>query len=134
MRTIGFAVILVLAAGCSKPASETSPISTNQVNAAMFNQAGAPTIQFSVPDMMCQESCAVRVKEILAEAPGAKDVIVDFDTKTATVAIEESRFDAQQALAALVDHHFDNSSLKDAATNTRPADAEATATLPAPVQ
>jgi copper chaperone CopZ len=78
----------------------------------VFNPAGAPIVQFSVPDMMCPESCAVKTKEILSKVPGAKDVIVDFETKTATVAIDEAKFDADVAIAALVDHGFDHSALK----------------------
>jgi len=65
--------------------------------------------------MMCPESCAVKVKEILSEQPGAKEVVVDFDSKTATVAIEEGKFDADAAIAALVDHGFDHSTLKSSA-------------------
>jgi hypothetical protein len=41
-------------------------------------------------------------------------VVVDFDTKTATVAIEDGAFDPQQAIAALVDHGFGQSQLKGA--------------------
>jgi copper chaperone CopZ len=78
----------------------------------VFNAEKAPTVEFSVPDMMCPEGCGVKVKEILAEQPGAKEVIVDFDSKTATVAIEEGKFDSQKAIAALVDHSFGQSTLK----------------------
>ena len=88
--------------GCSKTS-----------NSPEFNVAGAPTVQFNAPDMMCPEGCGVKVKEILSEQPGAKEVIVDFDAKTATVAIEDGgKFDANAAVAALVDHGFKNSSVK----------------------
>jgi copper chaperone CopZ len=72
-------------------------------------------VEFSVPDMMCTHSCAPAVKATLAKQPGVVDVVVDFDTKTATVAIDEDEFDSDQALAALVDKQFVNSSLKDIA-------------------
>jgi hypothetical protein len=49
-------------------------------------------------------------------------VIVDFDSKTATVAVEEGKFDSKQAIAALVDHGFEHAALKDGAT--APASAE----------
>jgi copper chaperone CopZ len=81
---------------------------------AAFNTAGAPTIEFSVPDMMCPEGCGAKVKEILAEQPGAKDVLVDFPSKTAKVAVDKDKFDAKQAVAALVDHQFKNAALRDA--------------------
>lgn len=75
-------------------------------------------IVFNVPDMMCAEGCGAKVNEILSGQPGAKEVLVDFEAKKATVAIDPSvKFDADAALAALVDHGFKNSSIKsDAAT------------------
>ena len=72
--------------GASLP--ETTPVA--------FNAAGAPTVEFSVPDMMCPEGCAVKTKEILSDATRRKDVVVDFDAKTATVAIDEGKFDVQR--------------------------------------
>ncbi len=54
------------------------------------------------------------MKEILSKQPGAKDVIVDFPHKTATVAVDKDKFDAKQAIAALADHQFNHSTLKDA--------------------
>jgi copper chaperone CopZ len=103
---------LVLVAGCSRQTGSTS--GTPAVTPALFNTAGAPTVEFSVPDMMCPDSCAVKTKEILSKQPGAKEVVVHFDAKTATVAVEEGTFDPQQAIAALVDHGFGHSQLKSA--------------------
>jgi copper chaperone CopZ len=107
-RSVILAVLAVgLSAGCDKETLSSPPVAP-----VAFNGVGAPTVAFNVPDMMCVDSCAVAVKEILARQPGVKEVVVDFDAKTATVAVEEGEFDAQQALAALVDKRFDNSSLK----------------------
>jgi copper chaperone CopZ len=64
---------------------------------------------------MCPEGCGAKVKEILAEQPGAKEVLVEFETKTVTVAVVKEKFDSQKALAALVDHQFGQSAVKDAA-------------------
>ena len=111
-----FLIICVAAAalaGCSKHSSNMPATTTKQVKAATFNEAKLPTVAFSVPDMMCADGCGVKVKEILSEQPGAKEVVVDFDNKTATVAIEDSnKFDSNSALAALVDHAFKNSAIK----------------------
>lgn len=74
------------------------------------------TVAFYVPDMMCAEGCGAKVNEILSEQPGARKVHVDFESKSASVDCVEGKFDPQVALAALVDHGFDNSSLKKAAT------------------
>jgi copper chaperone CopZ len=78
---------------------------------AVLNAAHGPSVEFSLPDMMCEDGCAQAVEEILAGQPGAKEVRVDFEGKTATVAIEAGVFDSQQALAALIDKGFDNSKL-----------------------
>lgn len=69
--------------------------------------------------MMCEQSCAKKVKEILSGQPGAKEVVVDFDSKTAKVAVEkDGKFDANAAIAALVDHGFKNSALKPSASQS----------------
>jgi copper chaperone CopZ len=96
--------------------------------AAEFNPAGAPTIEFAVPDMMCEEGCAVTVKNILSEQPGTKDVRVDFVAKTATVAIDEETFSPQMAIAELVDKGFGNSALKSqpSATSIEPTESPET--------
>ena len=119
MLVLSFAV-----SGCTDATNSPASISAESATPVVFNTAGAPTVEFSVPDMMCEESCAVQTKEILSEQPGAKEVIVNFDSKTATVAIEEGKFDAEAAIAALVDHGFDHSQLKDAAT-AKPQAADA---------
>jgi copper chaperone CopZ len=98
--------------GCSDTSNPSTGISVESATPAVFNTAGAPTVAFSVPDMMCPEGCGVKTKQILAEQGGVKDVFVDFETKTATVAIEEGKFDSDAAIAALVDHGFDHSTLK----------------------
>jgi copper chaperone CopZ len=118
-RYIGFVAVLILAVGCSQSNQQTGDISESTTPVS-FNTAGAPTVDFSVPDMMCPEGCGAKVKEILAGQPGAKDVLVDFPAKTAKVAIDKDKFDVKQAVAALKDHQFKNSALKDA--NTTAAD------------
>ena len=65
-----------------------------------------------MPDMMCPEGCGAKTKEILSEQPGAKEVVINFDAKTATVAIDEGKFDADAAVAAMVDHGFDHTTRK----------------------
>lgn len=121
MARIAIAGLLIFVVGCSEPNTATSDTIPESRTAAAFNSAGGPTVEFSVPDMMCAEGCGVAVKEILAKQPGAKDVLVDFDAKLARVAIEEGKFDADKALAALVDRQFTNSSLKDAGAEPQAA-------------
>src|SRR3954453_2795991 len=110
-RFVGLVVVLILAAGCSQSAQQTGDISKSTTPVS-FNTSGAPTVEFSVPDMMCPEGCGAKVKEILSGQPGAKDVLVDFPAKTAKVAIDKDKFDATKAVAALKDCQFKNSALK----------------------
>jgi copper chaperone CopZ len=101
-----------LMAGCSEhkqPTAQKELVATP----VAFNASGAPTVEFSVTDMMCPEGCGEKVKEVLSHQPGAKEVLVDFDHKVAKVAVEDpSKFDTNAAVAALVDHGFNNSSVK----------------------
>lgn len=98
----------VFFSGCNSGEQPAAVEST----AVVFNAAGAPTVEFSVPDMMCEHSCALEVRKILAAQPGVKDVKVELDSKTATVAVDKDKFDADAAVAALVDVQFKNTTLK----------------------
>ena len=96
-------------AGTSGSALEATPVA--------FNLAGAPTAELVVPDMHCQYSCAAKVKEVLSAQTGVKDVRIDFDAKTAIVAVDEAAFDGEAAVAALVDYQFSNTKLVTAEEN-----------------
>ncbi|HEX2475978.1 MAG TPA: cation transporter [Lacipirellulaceae bacterium] len=107
-RTIGLACILAIIAGCNSQPVATSSGVARSARATAFNSAGAPTVEFALPNLVCDdEECALAVKDILARQPGTEDVLVDVETKTATVAIDEGKFDSQIALADLVDRGFD---------------------------
>ncbi|TWU21915.1 heavy-metal-associated domain-containing protein [Bythopirellula polymerisocia] len=120
--TFCVAIILGAVVGCQK-AADTAADSTVAASPAVFNAAGAPIVQFKVPDMMCEESCAKAVHDTLAAQPGAVDVKVDFPNRLATVAIDEQKFDSEAALAALLDKQFAEATLvgtehSDAKTDT----------------
>ena len=104
-----FAVVLIALSGCADSNSE-SEVNT-AATAVEFNLAGSPTVQFEVPDMMCEESCAKAVKETLAAQPGVEEVVVDFPNRRATVAVDKKMFDADAALAALLDKQFTEAKL-----------------------
>jgi len=95
-------------AAAETAAAEEAAAAATQV---AFNVEGAPTVQFSVPDMMCEESCVPTVRETLARQPGVKDVKVELATKSATVAVDKDTFDADAAVAALVDLQFTETKL-----------------------
>jgi copper chaperone CopZ len=126
-RCFALVAVLFLTVGCSQQSAEQSGNVSSSTTPVAFNSVGAPTIQFTVPDMMCPEGCGEKVKEILSEQPGAKDVQVEFETKTVTVAVDKDKFDSQKAIAALRDHQFSHSALKDAnaAAIAKPASADA---------
>lgn len=125
IRSILAIGVVGFVAGCSHQVNDLPSSSAKSVTPVSFNTAGAPTVEFAVPDMMCPEGCGAKVKEILSQQPGAKDVLVDFPSKTAIVAIEKDKFDANQAIAALVDHQFKNSTLKDATASVADSKSEA---------
>jgi copper chaperone CopZ len=100
-----------LATGCGGQEESTPPEQPSPVTPAAFNVEGAPTVVFSVPDMMCEDSCCPQVRETLAKQPGVKDVKVELATHTATVAVDKDQFDADAAIAALVDLQFVNTKL-----------------------
>src|SRR5262245_59286497 len=122
MRNILFCFAVVCLAGCSEQAKQ-EPVANTAIKPASFNTEGAPTVEFTVPDMMCPEGCGEKVKEILSEQPGAKDVLVEFETKTVKVAVDKDKFDSKKAVAALVDHQFSHAALKDANTTDLAAPA-----------
>jgi copper chaperone CopZ len=126
------ATILALSctiAGCSETLNEAADISRASATSAVFNPTGAPTVKISLPNMMCEDGCALTVRDILVRQPGAKDVKVDFEGKTALVAIDETKFDSDDAIAALVDKGFDHSTIvkADAGSTTVSAESEAAA-------
>lgn len=119
---LGVLVLSVCILGCSDAKLASNDVATESTTPAIFNASGAPTVEFSVPDMMCPEGCGEKTKEILSELPGAKEVVINFDARTATVAIEEGKFDSDAAIATLKDYGFENSSLK---ADASPAEAAA---------
>ena len=103
-----------------EPASEIvveNETSTIVATPAAFNVEGAPTKSFHVPDMMCEFACPPAVKDVLVAQAGVKDVKVDFESKQAIVAVDETAFDADAAIAALVDYQFSNTKLVTAEEN-----------------
>ena len=109
------AACALLLTGCQsetalEPVAETSE-SAMQANTVAFNVDDAPTAELEVPDMHCQYSCAAKVKEVLTAQPGVIDVKIDFDSKTAIVAVDKAKFDGEAAVAALVDYQFSNTKL-----------------------
>jgi copper chaperone CopZ len=103
--------IVVGVIGCSDSKVTTTNAAKTEAKTVAFNVANAPTVQFEVPDMMCEEGCAVAVKQVLEAQPGAVEVKVEFDKKLATVAVDEDKFDSDAAVAALFDKQFPNSKL-----------------------
>lgn len=110
-----FRIVFVIAAIGSLLGCVGGEESASDATSATFNSIGAQVVEFSVPDMMCAEGCGEKTKSILLEQPGAKEVLVDFESKTVSVATADT-FDVDAAIAALVDHGFDHSTVKKAAT------------------
>jgi len=117
---VGTVLTATALGGCGSPEQPAAVESS----AVVFNAAGAPTVEFSVPEMMCEASCCPTVRKTLAKLPGVKDVKVELGSKTATVAVDKEKFDPQAAIAALVDLQFVNTTLKGAEPAVADQDAE----------
>ncbi|QDT74390.1 heavy-metal-associated domain-containing protein [Lacipirellula limnantheis] len=100
----------VLLAGCGTSSVDVAMTEETKATLAKFNAEGAPTVDFSVPGMHC-ESCVAHVESILAAQPGVKDVEVNLEALTAKVAVDDTEFDGEKAVAALVDMQFDEAKL-----------------------
>lgn len=116
MRVLMLSTALVgvpfLLVGCSQSNNDMPASGTTTVTPVAFNPENAPTVEFNVPDMMCPEGCGEATRQILADQDGAIDVQIDFPAKTAVVAVDRESFDAGKALDELIDHGFENSSVK----------------------
>lgn len=108
-----YLLLLTLLVGCNQQASQQPVAEVEQTPFVLtsFNLEEAPTVTLNVPEMHCQYSCAPKVFETLIEQPGVKDVKVELDSKTATIAIDEESFDADAVIAALADVQFTNTTV-----------------------
>jgi copper chaperone CopZ len=113
-------MLLAAVAGCNQSASSTttdenpdkSMVIGGEAEPVAFNTASLPTVSFEVPHMHCEIMCVPKVRKTLAAQPGVKDVRVDLETKTATVAVEGDSFDAVAAVLALETAEFADSKVK----------------------
>lgn len=105
-----FTILSLIISGCADSKTASTDKASAEVTAVAFNVAGAPTVMFEVSDMVC-ESCSAAVHDTLAAQPGAKEVIVDLESKVATVAVDEETFDRDAAVEALLDKQFSNAKL-----------------------
>ena len=63
IRSIVLLAVAVILVGCGEKEEESISVVPDQLSAASFNSEHAPTVEFSVPDMMCPDGCGVAVKE-----------------------------------------------------------------------
>lgn len=70
-------------------------------------------LEFSVPAMACEINCPPAVRKTLEDLPGVARVEVDFNTKTATCQVDQSKFDTNGAIASLAAVGFKDSRIKD---------------------
>jgi copper chaperone CopZ len=96
--------------GCGQQSATN--LSDGSQTTVSFNAAGAPTVAISMPDMMCPDGCGATAREVLSAQPGVKEVLIDFDSKQAMVAVDSDSFDPTAALAALVDRGFIHSAVQ----------------------
>ena len=117
MKKFTLLVLLGVMLGCqpaADPPAGGQPDS-NATSAASTAPSG-PTAQvdlsqttryvFAIDGMQCAVACPPRVKESLAAVPGVAQVVVDYDTRTATVQADPAAFDQTVAVQALTDAGF----------------------------
>ena len=112
LHTLALVAWSIALSGCAEATNDVTGVAMESATPAVFNVANSPIVEFSVPDMMCPEGCGEATREILAEQEGVKEVKIDFLSKLAVVAVDQEKFNADKALAELIDHGFDNSTLK----------------------
>ncbi|MEZ0229828.1 MAG: heavy-metal-associated domain-containing protein [Planctomycetota bacterium] len=85
------AVITVLALAATVVVAQDKPVADR----------GEAIARVSVPGMQCDGTCPPTVKAALGDAPGVRDVTVDFAKKSATIRYEADRTRAVDAVARL---------------------------------
>ena len=80
-------------AGCASSQKTASP--------AMFD--GPNVVSFQVEGMACR-NCANEIAHELEELPGVRGAMIDFDTKTAKVALDPNNGASMEQLRAQVEH------------------------------
>ena len=98
----------IFATGCQNETALQSEVAATPVS---FDFGDSPTIEMHVPDMMCKFGCAAKVKEVLTAQDGVEEVQIDFDSRRVGLAVDKEKFDADAAIAALVDYDFGNTKL-----------------------
>lgn len=121
-KFISCVAVLALVVGCGEYAAD-SPSATGDVSSSSsaelagtdsesevtevaFNVADDPTVAIEVPGMHC-EACAASIEKTLVAEPGVKDIKLNVEKKTATVAIDESAFDTSKAIESLASAGWD---------------------------
>ena len=112
-----FACLLLLAfpLGCQpaaeKPADTSAPSTTpapsepaaggeSNATSSLIDKS-ATKLVMSIEGMSCPLGCPPAVKSALESVEGVSDVVVDYDTKTATVSVDSSKFKKEVAVEAL---------------------------------
>ena len=98
---------LTLAMGCQSENVTSEKTEPAAVTLVEIDPANVEFVDFSVPGMHCEFSCAPKVREVLSAQPGVAEVEVDLPSKTARVKADRTQFDAEAAVAALIDVQFD---------------------------
>ena len=116
------------------PAADTAPAAggsgdkpaesadTPAEGSGSFNPEGLPTLAVYVPGIHC-ENCAAGVNGVLADMDGVKGIDICVDSKTATLAVDESVINRDAIIEALTTAEFTNSKFveKDAEASADPS-------------
>jgi copper chaperone CopZ len=90
----------LICTGCAEQAAP--PAAAPAAEPVSFNTEGLPVVEIDVPGLHC-ENCSATACTLLADVPGVVDVKADPETKKATIAVDQSKFDSEAARTALED-------------------------------
>lgn len=106
-------ILALIAYSCkneSQPETKTVDIETTTKEKILNPDAEYISANFEIEGMKCAMGCAKVIEKNIAKMDGVKEVVVDFDTKTATVSYDQELVN-QEKLTATVKNASDTYSV-----------------------
>lgn len=85
----------------SQPETKTVDIETTTQDKILNPDAEYISANFEIEGMKCAMGCAKVIEKNIAKMDGVKEVVVDFDTKTATVSYDQELVNQEKLTATI---------------------------------
>ncbi len=113
MKNLCLALLLILPLGC-QPSGDKGDSNSTSADASTAIHGGSSAAEnrnvtefvFAIDGMQCAVACPPAVKGALESVPGVTDVVVNFESKQATVQANSAEFDQTAAVQSLTDAGF----------------------------